>query len=249
MGGPEHHAPSRENRRPVIPGPVVRHRNRRQDDRLFRIITPAQAARNQALKSRVALKPRRALSRVGNQERMRLVHLIFSFCDWLQQTPVASYMRASFWAFPLVECLLILCGNVPLLVSTSILSARLAGWGLREVPVSKLVRGLLPWAWTGFLIQVITGLLLFSSAAATYASTRIFPLKMLLILLAGVNALIFMRTTYRRVAAWDTAEVPPLGARFAGVVSLLLWSSVLVMGRVLNSAVSLVVAGHVWFAR
>jgi hypothetical protein len=180
---------------------------------------------------------------------MRLVHLIFSFCEWLQQTPVAAYMRASFWAFPLVESLHILCGNVPLLVSTSILTARLAGWGLREVPVSKLVRGLLPWAWAGFLIQVITGLLLFSSAAVKYASTRVFPLKMLLILVAGTNALIFMRTTYRRVAAWDTAEVPPLAARLAGVVSLLLWSSVLVMGRVLNSAVSLVVAAHLRFAR
>ena len=184
---------------------------------------------------------------VGNEAR--LVHLISSFCDWLQQTPVASYMRASFWAFPLVESLHILCGNVPLLVSTSLLSARLAGWGLREVPVSKLVRGLLPWAWTGFSIQVITGFLLFSSAASKYASTRIFPLKMLLILMAGVNALIFMRTTYRRVAAWDTAVPPPLGARLAGVVSLVLWSSVLVMGRVLNSAVSLVVAAHVWLAR
>jgi len=107
----------------------------------------------------------------------------------------------------------------------------------------------MPWAWTGFSIQVITGFLLFSSAASKYASTRIFPLKMLLILIAGVNALIFMRTTYRRVAAWDTAVPPPLGARLAGVVSLVLWSSVLVMGRVLNSAVSLVVAAHVWLAR
>ena len=177
------------------------------------------------------------------------MHWIFSFCEWLQQTPVASYMRASFWAFPVVESLHILCGNVPLLVSTSILSARLAGWALREVPVSKLVRVLLPWAWTGFSIQVITGLLLFSSAAAKYASTRIFPLKMLFILLAGAHALIFMRTTYRRIATWDTADVPPLAARLAGVLSLLLWSSVLVLGRVLNSAVSLVVAAHLWFAR
>src|ERR1700730_7673911 len=154
-----------------------------------------------------------------------------------------------FWAFPVVESLHILCGNVPLLVSTAILSARLAGWGLREVPVSKLVRGLLPWAWAGFVIQVITGLLLFSSADGKYASTRIFPLKMLLILLAGTDALIFMRPTSRQVAAVDSAKVPPLAARLAGVVSLLLWSSVLVMGRVLNSAVSLVVAAHLRLAR
>lgn len=174
------------------------------------------------------------------------MHPAFEFCQWLQQTRVASYMRASFWAFPVIEALHIVAGNVPLLVSTSIVSARIAGWGLRDVPVSKVVRAALPWAWTGFSIQVVTGILLFSSAATKYASTHIFPIKMLLILAAGANALIFMRTAYRRVAIWDTASKPPFAARFAGVVSIVLWLSVLVMGRVLNSAVTLVTSAHLF---
>jgi len=161
-------------------------------------------------------------------------------CQWLQQTPVALWMSESTWAFPTVESLHILCGNVPLIVSTSILSARLTGWGLREYPVSTLVKALLPWAWIAFLIQVVTGILLFSTSAPRYAGTSIFPIKMVLILLAGLNALVFMKTTYRRVASWDMAEVPPLGARVAGYLSIALWFSVLILGRVLNTAVTLV---------
>jgi hypothetical protein len=169
-------------------------------------------------------------------------HAIALVCQWLQDTPVGVFMSESTWAFPTVEALHILCGNVPLIVSTSILSARLTGWGLREFPVSTLVTTLLPWAWAAFLIQVVTGLLLFSTSAPRYAATSIFPIKMVLILLAGLNGLVFMKTTYRRVAAWDMAPVPPRGARAAGYISILLWFSVLVMGRVLNSAVTLVTA-------
>jgi hypothetical protein len=162
------------------------------------------------------------------------------FCQWLQQTPVGVFMSESVWAFPAVEAVHILCGNVPLIVSTSILSFRLTGWGLREFPVSTLVKALLPWAWAAFLVQVVTGVLLFSTSAPQYAATRTFLIKMFLILLAGLNALVFLRTTYRRVAEWDMAAIPPLGARAAGCISILLWFSVLVMGRILNTAVTLV---------
>lgn len=167
-------------------------------------------------------------------------HVTLVFCQWLQQTPLGVFMSQSIWAFPAVEAVHILCGNVPLIVSTSILSARLTGWGLREFPVSTLVKTLLPWAWAAFLIQVVTGVLLFSTSAPQYAATRVFSIKMVLILLAGLNGLVFMRTTYRHVADWDMAPVPPLGARAAGYISILLWFSVLVMGRMLNTAVTLV---------
>jgi hypothetical protein len=87
---------------------------------------------------------------------------------------------------------------------------------------------------------VVTGVLLFSTSAPQYAATIIFPIKMLLILLAGLNGFIFLRTTYRSVSEWDMAPVPPVGARAAGYISILLWFAVLVMGRVLNTAVTLV---------
>jgi hypothetical protein len=164
----------------------------------------------------------------------------FAFCGWLQQTLVGTHMHESAWLFPAVESLHILLGTVPLVVATAILNARLLGWALTEVPVSELARRTLPWAWAGFAVQVVTGILLFSADATKYADTHIFYIKMLLIVLAGANALLFNRTTYRSVSSWDTSSSPPLAAKLMGFVSLILWLGVVVMGRVLNSAVTLV---------
>jgi uncharacterized membrane protein len=149
-------------------------------------------------------------------------------------------MHESAWLFPIVESLHILLGTVPLVLATTILNARLLGWALMEVPVSELARRTLPWAWAGFAVQVVTGVLLFSADATKYADTHIFYIKMLLILLAGANALVFNRTTYRSVSSWDMSSSPPLAAKLMGLVSLILWLAVVVMGRVLNSAVTLV---------
>jgi hypothetical protein len=166
--------------------------------------------------------------------------LFFAFCQWLERTSVGTHMHQSVWLFPTVEAFHILLGAVPLVVATTLLSARLMGWGLRDVPVSELAARALPWAWTGFGIQVVTGVLLLSSAATKYADTHIFYIKMLLILLSGANALLFNRTAYRSVSLWDTSSSPPLAAKLMGFISLVLWLGVVVMGRVLNSAVTLV---------
>ena len=168
------------------------------------------------------------------------MHLfVMSFCQWLQRTPVGAFVRQSVWAFPAVAALHIL-GAVPLITCTSILGARLAGWTLRDVPVSRLAKGLMPWSAAGLAIELVTGILLFCSSAAAYAETNIFPIKLLLILVAGLNTLALLRTSDRRAAEWDAATVPPFGARAAGYLSLLLWIGVLVLGRVLNTAVTLV---------
>jgi hypothetical protein len=49
--------------------------------------------------------------------------------------------------------------------------------------------------------------------------------------LAGVNAVAFHLTTYRSVARWDRDPVPPLRARLAGVLSIVFWAAVVVLGR------------------
>ena len=51
--------------------------------------------------------------------------------------------------------------------------------------------------------------------------------------LAGINAVAFHFISYERIAEWDTAPVPPFGARFAGALGLLLWVNVIVNGRLI----------------
>jgi hypothetical protein len=58
-----------------------------------------------------------------------------------------------------------------------------------------------------------------------------FRVKMVLLVLAGLNPLIFHTTVYRRVQEWEAKNLSPWRARAAAVSSIALWSGVIVAGR------------------
>jgi hypothetical protein len=108
---------------------------------------------------------------------------------------------------------------------------RLSGFGFRQTPFSELQKRLFPWQMVGLAITTLSGGLLFYGQPTRYLPKALFWLKMVLMLLAGINALYFHLTTYRSVAKWDRDEVLPFGAKVAGVFSLVLWAGVVVFGR------------------
>ncbi|HVB58466.1 MAG TPA: DUF6644 family protein [Candidatus Acidoferrales bacterium] len=158
------------------------------------------------------------------------MHTVLLFCQWLENTTIGASVRDSLWEFPVIETVHIF-GIVLLVGSTSILDLRLLNLAFKEDAVSKLAHRFLPWTWTGFGIQVVTGLLLFSSEATKMYDNRAFQLKMLMILLAGVNALIFHMVAYRSVERWDRTPMTPLAAKCAGALGILLWFGVVAAGR------------------
>ena len=151
-------------------------------------------------------------------------------CKWLEQTPVGAAVRESLWLFPALETLHLL-GMIVLVGTIGAFDLRLLGWVMLRQRVSDLANRLLPWTWVGFAVQVITGALLCSSEAVKVYSNPAFRFKMLLILLAGLNALIFHLVVFRNVAAWDNREVTPVPAKIAGLVSILLWIGIVAAGR------------------
>ena len=153
-----------------------------------------------------------------------------AFCGWLEQSPVGAAVRQSLWLFPAIETAHLL-GMTALVGTVAAFDLRLLGWGLQRTPVSELARRLLPWTWVGFGVQVVTGGLLFSSEAAKMYVNPAFRLKMLLICLAGVQALIFQLAADRRLAAWDERATVPVAAQIGGLVSMLLWIGVVAAGR------------------
>jgi hypothetical protein len=153
-----------------------------------------------------------------------------AICQWLENTSMATWVRESFWAFPTIETVH-LFGIVILVGSTSVLDLRLLGRAFQDEPVSKLAGRMLPWAWTGLVMQVMTGFLLFSSEAMKCYQNIPFRIKMVLILLAGLNAFLFHAITYRRVTDWDRDSVAPIGARMAGIFSIVLWFGIVAAGR------------------
>jgi hypothetical protein len=83
----------------------------------------------------------------------------------------------------------------------------------------------------GFAVQVTTGLLLFSSEATKCYTNLAFRLKMIMILLAGLNALLFHTTVCRRVDLWGENSPTPMGAKVASTFSILLWFGIVAAGR------------------
>jgi hypothetical protein len=158
------------------------------------------------------------------------MHLILVICRWLEQTRLGSSIRESLWLFPVIETVHIF-GIILLVGATSILDLRLMGLTFRDEPVSRLAGRFIPWALAGFLIQVVTGFLLFSSEATKMYDNIGFQIKMALILIAGINALVFHSVAYKSVGRWDNDPVGPLSARAAGLVSILLWFGIVAAGR------------------
>lgn len=85
----------------------------------------------------------------------------------------------------------------------------------------------------GFVIAVVTGVAMFLPGANLIADRGSAPWKLGLVLLAGINILIFHRRTYRSVADWDINQSTPVAARCAAVISLTSWTGVAIAGRLL----------------
>jgi hypothetical protein len=158
------------------------------------------------------------------------MHLISVICQWLEQTSIGTAIRESLWLFPVIETVHIF-GIILLVGGTSILDLRLMGLTFRDEPVTKLAKRFLPWAWSGFIIQVATGLLMFASEATKMYINTAFQIKMLMIVAAGVNAFVFHSLAYQSVGKWEKDPVAPVSARIAGLVSILFWFGIVAAGR------------------
>ena len=84
---------------------------------------------------------------------------LLPFAQWLAETPGSIALHESLFMYPLIESVhvLTLCVFVGMSV---MLDLRLLGVTLRRVPVTDITRRLLPWMFAGFVVMVITGVLL-----------------------------------------------------------------------------------------
>ncbi len=144
--------------------------------------------------------------------------------------PLSNAIRENANAFPVLESLHVLA--ITLVFGTIlIVDLRLVGYAARRRSANRLITELLPFTWGAFVVAIITGSLLFASNAVAYAANTEFRLKLLAIVAAGINMAIFHATTQRTIAQWDETAAPPFAARAAGVLSLVLWTLVIFLGR------------------
>lgn len=155
---------------------------------------------------------------------------MLEFFHWLQNTQWAVALRQSDFFFPIVEGTHILA----LSISVGMLfmfDLRLLGLGFRRQPVGLLMKETMRWAAPGFAVMFLTGILLFLCQAEKVYTNTNFRLKLLLMFLAGLNALFYQVKYYPYTAEWERSERIPGGVRTAAILSLILWAGVITFGR------------------
>jgi len=158
---------------------------------------------------------------------------ILSVCEWLESTEVGVLVRESLYGFPILAAIHIL--GLTVSVGTLVwFDLRLAGVTMPRCPVSSLYRRLIPWTLVGFGLMFLSGLLLFTGFATKAYGNVYFRIKLTAIVLAGVNALVYHRVTERRIAHWNDAARPPMPARLAGVISIVVWTIAIIAGRMMS---------------
>ena len=148
----------------------------------------------------------------------------------LQGSPIGTAIAESSFLFPTIETVHVIALTL-VVGSIGMMDLRLIGLAGKKHAVTRLASDVLPWTWTAFVTAAITGSLLFTSAATTYWTNPFFRVKMILLLLAGVNMAIFHFITYRTVHEWDIDAPTPRGAKIAGLLSLAFWVGVVACGR------------------
>jgi hypothetical protein len=152
--------------------------------------------------------------------------------QWLQDLPLAQQVRESDILFPYLSIAhvvgLALAGG-----SIAYLDLRLLGFGLKRAPVSRVAASLLPCMWIGWVLMFVSGAGILISEAVMLYESWFFRAKMIMMALAGINALVFHFTVFRRVGEWDLASTTPLQARLTGALSLTLWMGMIAAGRLI----------------
>ena len=150
--------------------------------------------------------------------------LLHSFAAWLDSQAWSTALHESLWAWPLVESTHVL--TVALFVGVLVMvDLRLLGVAFKDTPVSTMTGRVLPWSVAGFCVMVVTGLLLFYANPVNLAHNVWFRAKVILLVLAAVNA-------WDR-ARWDSQPRPPLSVRLVAATSVSVWAGVILTGRMI----------------
>ncbi|MCB5190122.1 hypothetical protein LG198_05220 [Methylobacillus arboreus] len=157
---------------------------------------------------------------------------VLAFAELLYDSEIGTSLRESLFAFPIVEGIHL----IGLALSVGLLffiDLRLVGLVFRHVPIPQILKQLRPWLLGGFAVTMATGALLFVAGATKLIELPVFLWKLAFIVFAGINAAWFEFKWGRNVQQWGYATTLPTGVLVAAWGSLILWSLVVITGRLI----------------
>ena len=151
---------------------------------------------------------------------------------WLSETKWSIALVESLYMYPWIESahVLSICFFIGILLFVDL---RLMGVAFTKLPISEMNKKVLPWSLFGFGLMTLTGFLLFYAIPVSSYQNIFFRFKVILILVAGLNAFLFHRQMKLEGMNWDEGKSIPKSVHLKAVASLVLWSGVIISGRMI----------------
>lgn len=159
-----------------------------------------------------------------------LNELLLKFAMWLDTFQSSTDLHESLYMYAWVESTHVLT-LILFLGMLLVIDLRLLGVAFTDVAASKIVERLDKAMLLGFVVMVISGVLLFYAIPVRSTQSIWFRIKVVLLIAAGINALLIRRMTRSSGLTWDTDPVPPRRIRVGAGLSLGLWTLVIAAGR------------------
>jgi hypothetical protein len=155
---------------------------------------------------------------------------LLSFAQWVQLTGFFSAIRISAQVYPIIMSThlagIALFGGMILITNL-----RLLGWIMPKRPIADVIDQLRVLKRIGFVIVATCGLLMLGSKAEEYYYNSFVWMKFSCLALVFIHGFVFRKSVYQNAAALDKAPKTPGVAKLAAVLSLFLWSCVVIAGR------------------
>ena len=156
--------------------------------------------------------------------------MLASIVNSITDSAFNQWISETFWLWPVLE-ITHFVGLSVMLGALMIIDLRMLGL-YRSIDAESTHR-LLPLVWVGFCMNLFSGILFIIGDPGRYAINIGFRLKMLLILLAGLNAAIYHFKVRPLMAGWNTEDATPTMAKAVALTSLTAWAGVLLLGRLI----------------
>jgi hypothetical protein len=157
------------------------------------------------------------------------------FLAWLEATEFSTWLRESDWGHPIVLCFHAV--GMGLVVGVSFMfCARVLGYS-KGFPLSGFDR-LFALSWFGFVMNAVSGVVLYIGEPRRLLSTPAFLIKMGLIVLAGFSLWVLSRALYGREGEEGGPTGATMVAKIAAVFPIVLWLGAIVAGRLIGYTIS-----------
>ena len=158
--------------------------------------------------------------------------LLFDLALWLDAQQWSTDLHESYYVYNWVESTHVLTLMI-FLGMLVVIDLRMLGYVFKDVPVSKVAERLDKPMMLGFSVMFVTGFLLYYAIPVRTTTSIWFRIKVVLLIAAGINALLLRNITKQENLSWDNDPVPPKRIRISAGLSIAFWAGVIMTGRMI----------------